>query len=147
MSTEAIFMQLPTYNCGRLIKLRMVPVWRLTIIKKHSLSRTNNLNIKSERGAELGEGRILARNINTNTISWKSSLSSRAFLLADVWAWDKFYSNIQQLEICSKIYPLNGLLTTLPFVSKFHFSTEWILGKEKGYHLYSWNFGFDVWLK
>ena len=147
-STEAIFMQLPSYNCGRLIKLRMVPVWRLTIIKKHSLSRTNNLkHQKQALGAGLGERRILARqNINTNTICCKDIrvwMSALAFLLAHVWVGDKFYSNIRRLEICSKIYPLNGLLTTLPFPQNSTLWMEWIHGKQKGFHLSSWNFG--VW--
>ena len=64
-------------------------------------------------------------------------MSVLAFLLAHVWLGDKFYSNIRRLEICSKIFPLNGLLTTLPPPQNSTLWMEWIHGKEKGYHLSS----------
>ena len=75
-------------------------------------------------------------------------MSALTFLLAHVWVGDKFYSNIQRLEICFKIYPLNGLLTTLPLPQNSTLWMEWIHGKEKGYIIFLPEaFGFDVWLK
>ena len=72
-------------------------------------------------------------------------MSALTFLLAHVWVGDKFYSNIQRLEICSKIYPLNGLLTTLPLPQNSTLWMEWIHGKQKGYIIFLREaFGFDV---